>query len=164
MQLANVLICADRKHRESCIEHSGRSSLHGFCRPAQRVIHSCQGGAAGEVSGEVRLPYSISRGFRFATTSSGCNPATVQLPQPWFGRSHDTSAVVLDGIEVPQSVAQHHAEAKGMMDPLKNISWEGDNMMILPFYKCVTPPPTAGHYIVKVHILLEQPPAAMRST
>lgn len=89
------------------------------------------------------MPHSISRGFRFATTSSGSNPATVQLPLPLFGRSHNTSAVVLDGIEVPQSVAQHHAEGKGMMDPLKTISWEGDNMMILPFYKCATPPPTA---------------------
>lgn len=98
---------------------------------------------AGEVSGEVRLPHSVSRGFRFATTSSGSNPATVQLPVPWFGRAHDTSAVVLDGIDVPQSVALHHAEAKGMMDPLKTTSWEGDNMMLVPYYKCDPQPSTA---------------------
>lgn len=56
---------------------------------------------------------------------------------PGFGRSQDTCAVVLDGVQVPQSVALHHAEATGMMDPPKTSGWEGDNMMILPQYKCV---------------------------
>jgi hypothetical protein len=93
---------------------------------------------AGDMSGEVRLPYSMSRGFRFASTPAKASPATVQLPLPGFGRAHATSAVELDGIVVPQVTALHHAEAKGMIDPPKSNTWEGDNMMILPRYKCAS--------------------------
>ena len=110
---------------------------------------NCGSTVAGAVSGEVRLPHSLSRGSKFATTATGSKPATVKSPVPWFGAAHGTSAAVLDGIEVPQWPAMYHVAASGMIQPLKTAGWEGDNMMLVPSYNydlTSSPPAVAMHY------------------
>jgi hypothetical protein len=43
----------------------------------------------------------------------------------------------MDSIQVPESLSMHHAEAQGMMNPPKK-TFEGDNLMLVPQYRCAT--------------------------
>lgn len=88
---------------------------------------------AGDVTGEVRLPYSTNRGIRFATQGPGAAPGTVRPPCPDVGYAVCSAIVALDGVYLPQAVSRHHAATA--WSPPKN-TFEGDNMLVLPQYKC----------------------------
>jgi hypothetical protein len=85
------------------------------------------------------LPHSVNRGFVFGAQGieHHIHPTTVRLPCPDLGRAHKTSAVLMDSIQVPESLSMHHAEAQGMMNPPKK-TFEGDNLMLVPQYRCAT--------------------------
>jgi hypothetical protein len=87
---------------------------------------------AGDVTGEVRLPYSTNRGMKFATRGPGSQPGTVRPPCPRVGYAVHSATVALDGVYLPQAVSRHHAATT--WSPPK-ITFEGDNMLILPQYK-----------------------------
>lgn len=95
---------------------------------------------AGDVTGEVRLPYSTNRGIQFATQSPGKAPSTVRPPCPDVGYAVCSATVALDGACLPQAVSRHHAAST--WSPPKN-TFEGDNMLLLPQYKCALPAPHA---------------------
>jgi hypothetical protein len=73
--------------------------------------------------------------FHAAGAKGALLPSTVQLPCPDLGMVHKTAAVTMDGIQVPESLSMHHAEAQGMMGPPKR-TFEGDNLMLVPKYRC----------------------------
>jgi hypothetical protein len=87
---------------------------------------------AGEVTGELRLPYSTNRGFQFGTHGPGTRPRTVRLPRPLVGYAV-REPVSLDGVYLPQALSNHHAAST--WQPPKR-SFEGDSMMLVEDYRC----------------------------
>lgn len=87
---------------------------------------------SGEVSGEIRLPYSNDRGMRFAL--EGDIICTTGQPKPHIGCVRDMSPVVLDGSDPQQPLQMQHTAFSGSPAPPK-LTLEGDNLLILPRHR-----------------------------
>eukprot|EP00892_Ulva_mutabilis_P010617 jgi/Ulvmu1/7928/UM004_0160.1 len=88
--------------------------------------------ADGEVTGEIKLPYSNDRGMRFVAEGD-CIRTTGQ-PKPHLGAVRDTSPVVLDGVDLMEPLHMHHMAFSGGPTPPK-LTLEGDNLLILPRHR-----------------------------
>lgn len=91
------------------------------------------GGDAGEVTGEIKLPYSNDRGMRFVAEADSIR--TTGQPKPHLGAMRDTSPVVLDGVDTPEPLQMQHMAFSGGPSPPK-LTLEGDNLLILPRHRC----------------------------
>lgn len=97
---------------------------------------TCESGlfaCSGDIHGEIRLPYSMDRGMRFAAAHD-CIRTTGQ-PKPHLGAVRDTSPVVLDGADLPKRLSMQHLTYSGGPAPPK-LTLEGDNLLILPRHRC----------------------------
>jgi hypothetical protein len=118
--------------------HPLMRSWFAFCAVIFMPLHTLHPAGmmmkpAGEVTGEVRLPHGTNRGMKFATHGPGTEPGTVRPPCPHVGYAVCSASVALDGIYLPQAVSRHHAAS--IWSPPKT-TFEGDNMLLMPRYKC----------------------------
>lgn len=91
---------------------------------------------AGGVHAELRVPFSADRGMWFTWDGdSESSPRTVCHPCPQCMTSSHNTLVELDGSVQLAAACLHHAAGRLAFPPARS-TFEGDNLLVVPRYRC----------------------------